>query len=1536
MESSFGERFDDVRVHDDTSAAEAAHHISAHAFTTGRDIYFGAGRYDPHSAGGQKLIAHELTHVLQQRRGAVAPGMKSLNASSHDDAFEREAELMESAFEKSAHSRQTSWRTSPGSSHKLSPTGEPSRLQRKCSCGGTCSKCSEAATEVVPQESRKTPLQRKARNIDERSSAQTQNTDPGNRTSSAKSIKRKCSCGGTCSKCAGQNASELQEQKKTQLQLKATDAPVRADTAKSAATVKETNHRPPFEEQTIQRKCGCGTSGSRPEEESRTPLIQRKADPIFDSLQDRLSPTAAKNENAARKNPQIGAAAKTASRPASKPAGKLAMPVPAANRAMPPTSAGHRAAPVQRAAGNSKSPSVTNDHFEREAEAASGEIVRGGQISSEKLSKLDHEAVQGDWEWCNPFTDPDCGVKSTAKVVADEAGDIAQEVWDSARGLARIVGGVLERIDNLLVVTIPPMHVCSPHSLQFSLGEISKDIPFLEGVIPVAEVLDIYGELGLHLGINPEISLQIGPCETHEIKIAIHPISMEASVSGGLDLTLALGLGAEARVGIYGEVGALITWPDPPIIVKVPALRIEAGLSGFVRGLIADHMSFDIATSAGLHGFSFSETRTDDIGLALDTGLAGYGALSLLDTNLCTLYFPFFQDHRETVLSLGFNLGLTVDDCGPSLRFQPDKPEFDLLDWDDLGIEIQRDMFKDDCPLCDFMRSLGLMPSMIGGPWPFHPTPPWAGPLPGVYPINPGDMLPKKAWHGGLCRGACGLDCTKCKDLGDVYVCEQVGDCHKIWKYPHFQVCPSADGCREHDACYDWCANKLYERGPLGVIFGPCHRMCDFECACDYGLPTCVDWIFGKGGTDIMKFSDEPQDGGGCHGKCPTTTTGLGGPPRKLCLEDITVISRRTLFHEAFRHSTGDITILSIPLEIPYIPPPTLDVFVRGEVGGSVDAGIGPVTLEGLCLIYDPTTHDYSGTGSVHLKGDLNGMLRLTGIVGAKAGWGCLLNAIDLEVIRGEAGLTATGTARAPLDLSATAKVSCRHGKLTLDVAALFKACLDLRFKLDAMLKVLLFKRFEIFSDTWNLIDRRWGHCWEVPLGVTSGEISSAGCALGTAAKALGLGTPAGPAPALTGPGATGPGAAAPAIAHAELGSADTLSIKSLVTDLFNLARGNEVVHDKTHGGLPTDPAKDAGKENPCGDVKPDDECGSKKLPLTHVSFFPGPLGQGGRVKASPLTRCPGNTEGSEPDNAIYKAQFDCINSHGDKGFWVRAHILHGETSSSGPRNLHGPGDDVRNLIIGDQSLNRTMRNGAEGPALDRVYDSGEALWYDSRVDSYVPGLDFFAESITINFGSFDTSTNTEGPRLGGGTFTRKRTPPPCPAGSGGLVVPPGALGGGATDNCADPLNIPEFDTTVDGRTRTIKTKDTKHTRMARKTLNRILDVAKQSPNCSDGSLSQCEQDFCNAVTRTDKKTFGGQIDSATRVDDVYKQLLKDAWLGKKPPSSGNWTEFGAGDDDVGFDMDSKVATNRYTVHTNVTTGGKVFTNTHLFPGDGD
>lgn len=1458
MENHFGERFDDVRIHDDSSAAEAARHVKAHAFTSGRDVYFGAGRYDPHSTGGQKLIAHELTHVLQQRRGVVPPGMKSLNATAHDDVFEHEAEEVEATFEKDAHGE------SPlrGHAHESAGHSHGDHIQRKCSCGGSCPKCAgENAAPAPPQEIKKPPLQ------------------------------RKCDAGATCAKV--------------------------------------------------------------PEEETKVVMVQRKADYVPESPRDRLgtAPHPFMHPIGDKKNKrEIGnrnspghSRAPSGVRPPNRVASSSTQ-----GRPTRPGQLGRNAIPrLQR---SPSSNTTTQDHkLEREADSAANDLTSGRQLSSDKLSAADQPTIQRlPWEWCNPFTDPDCGLSSTAHVVSGEVQEVASEVWDAASELADAVGGFLSYVNNLLTITIPPKHVLDAYSVRFSLPEIGIDFPFLEGAIPLGEVALLYGELGLHLGFTPEISLQLGPADTHEITIALHPLTLSGSASGGLDLTVGAGLGALATAGIYGEIGVKVLWPDPPLVVQVPIARLEAGLAGFIRGIAANHFSFDVSASAGLTGFDFDLDTHSDLGLALDLGLAGFGSLSVLGVNLCTLFWPLYQKHLDTVLSLGLSLGLNISvDSLPSLSIDPEMPEFNSMDWGDLGIEIQRDMFKDDCPLCQFLYDLGLMPSQRGGGWTGHPKSKWpVGPL-AVFPRDPGIK------SGALCRGACGPDCDTCANEKERRVCEETPDgCHVWWVYPNYSVCGSHSGCRNHDACYDWCVDKYNEKGKLGIILGPCHRLCDFECICDYNTPQCVGWIGGgKPHDSYMEFSDKPYQEPGCHGPCPhEVKTSSGGVQQRLCLENITIVDRRSLFHKGFRHSTGDITILSVPLEIPYIPPPTLDVFVRGEVSGSADAGIGPVTLEGLCLIYDPASHGYAGTGSIHLKGDLNGRLNLTGILGAKAGWGCLLNAIDLEVIRGEAGLSATGLAHLPLDLSATAKVSCRHGKLMLDLGAFFKACLDLRFKLDALLKVMLFKRFEVFSDSWNLVDRRWGHCWDIPLGVTSGEIASTSCGAGTAgAFGLGSGAPAGPPPALTvgsagaagaaAGGATGAAApatpaAAPGFAHATLGNIDSLSVRSLVTDLFNLAAGKEVIHDRSNGGLPADPAKEAGKSNPCGDVKPDDQCGSKDLPRTQVSFFPGPLGQGGRVKASPLTRCEGNTVGSEPDNSIYKTQFDCIKAAGELGSWVRAHILHGKTSSSGARNLHGPGDDIRNLIISDKSLNGTMRTGAEGPALDIVYGTGNrAIWYDSRVDSYVPGLEFFAESITVDFGSFDTATNTEGPRIGGGTFTRKRTPPNCPSTASAAAAVPAAVLGGSDDECANPLNNLNFEVTLNGQKRVVNTKDVKHTRMAKKTLDRILHVAGQSSNCDDQSLSVCERGFCNAVKDSDKKKFGGQIDSNTRADAVYEGLLIDAWQNKKPPASGEWTEFGAADDSVGFDMGSKAATNAYTVHTNVTKGGKVFTDTHLFPG---
>ena len=66
FEPRFGYDFSQVRVHTDSDAAKAAQSISAHAFTMGRDIVFGANQYMPSTEAGGQLLAHELTHVVQQ------------------------------------------------------------------------------------------------------------------------------------------------------------------------------------------------------------------------------------------------------------------------------------------------------------------------------------------------------------------------------------------------------------------------------------------------------------------------------------------------------------------------------------------------------------------------------------------------------------------------------------------------------------------------------------------------------------------------------------------------------------------------------------------------------------------------------------------------------------------------------------------------------------------------------------------------------------------------------------------------------------------------------------------------------------------------------------------------------------------------------------------------------------------------------------------------------------------------------------------------------------------------------------------------------------------------------------------------------------------------------------------------------------------------------------------------------------------------------------------------------------------------------
>ena len=87
MESGMGADFSGVRIHNDGNARQMSKDLNAQAFTHGKDIYFNSGKYDTSSTGGKHLLAHELTHVVQQggngikRKPATAPAPRAAPAA---------------------------------------------------------------------------------------------------------------------------------------------------------------------------------------------------------------------------------------------------------------------------------------------------------------------------------------------------------------------------------------------------------------------------------------------------------------------------------------------------------------------------------------------------------------------------------------------------------------------------------------------------------------------------------------------------------------------------------------------------------------------------------------------------------------------------------------------------------------------------------------------------------------------------------------------------------------------------------------------------------------------------------------------------------------------------------------------------------------------------------------------------------------------------------------------------------------------------------------------------------------------------------------------------------------------------------------------------------------------------------------------------------------------------------------------------------------------------------------------------------------
>jgi hypothetical protein len=90
MDSRFGQDFSGVRVHTGARAAESARAVNALAYTVGRDVVFDAGQYQPQTNEGRGLLAHELTHVMQQ--SSQSPSSGSQIRFEHEQAYETEAD----------------------------------------------------------------------------------------------------------------------------------------------------------------------------------------------------------------------------------------------------------------------------------------------------------------------------------------------------------------------------------------------------------------------------------------------------------------------------------------------------------------------------------------------------------------------------------------------------------------------------------------------------------------------------------------------------------------------------------------------------------------------------------------------------------------------------------------------------------------------------------------------------------------------------------------------------------------------------------------------------------------------------------------------------------------------------------------------------------------------------------------------------------------------------------------------------------------------------------------------------------------------------------------------------------------------------------------------------------------------------------------------------------------------------------------------------------------------------------------------------
>ncbi|MEI8330906.1 MAG: hypothetical protein WCF90_04535 [Methanomicrobiales archaeon] len=148
------------------------------------------------------------------------------------------------------------------------------------------------------------------------------------------------------------------------------------------------------------------------------------------------------------------------------------------------------------------------------------------------------------------------------------------------------------------------------------------------------------------------------------------------------------------------------------------------------------------------------------------------------------------------------------------------------------------------------------------------PTPPYSTDNPqarglylGTCPVGTGNapqLRQTDLSSGALCRGACGIDCPpeRCKAVADIAIPFEGGTCI----YKNVISCPSHQGCRDHDACYDICTEQL---GDSSLLMGTCHGICNKRCFDEWYYQYCILWaalpgIFNSSISGIVDFAMVP------------------------------------------------------------------------------------------------------------------------------------------------------------------------------------------------------------------------------------------------------------------------------------------------------------------------------------------------------------------------------------------------------------------------------------------------------------------------------------------------------------------------------------------------------------------------------------------------------------------------------------------------------------------------------------------------------